>query len=94
MKININQIKNWLLLFFLFILPLQTRLIYQIANLGKDFWEYGSLSLYATEILLGIRILLFLIDKIRGDFKEFFVKHFDKKRLLTVVGLFLGVLAI
>lgn len=94
MKSNINQIKNWLLLLLLFVLPWQTRLIYQIAYLGKDFWEYGSLSLYGSEILLGLIILLFLINKIRGDFKEFFIKHFDKKRLAAVVGSVLGILLV
>lgn len=94
MKFSINPIKNWLLLLLLFILPWQTRLIYQTAYLGKDFWEYGSLSLYGSEILLGIIILFFLISKIQGGFKEYFVKHFDKKRLVIVPGLFLGILAI
>ena len=94
MKFKINQIQNWLLLLFLFVLPWQTRLIYQTAYLGKDFWEYGSLSLYGSEILLGIIVLLFLIRKIRGEFTELFIKHFDKKRLAIVLGTFLSILAV
>lgn len=93
MKISISQIKNFLLLLLLFVLPWQTRLIYQTAYIGSDFWEYGSLSLYGTEILLGITILLFLIEKIRGNFRELFVKHLDKKRLAKIlIGFFGGLL--
>ncbi len=85
MKLKINQIKNFLLLALLFFLPWQTRLIYQTAFIGKSFWEYGSLSLYGTEILLGVIILLFLIETIRGNFNNFFVRHFNTKRLAVIL---------
>ncbi|MFA6547621.1 MAG: O-antigen ligase family protein [Candidatus Magasanikbacteria bacterium] len=94
MNIHISQIKNFLLLLLLFVLPWQTRLIYQTAYLGNDFWEYGSLSLYGTEILLGVIILLFLVDKIRTGFHDLFITHFDKKRLAIIVAGFLVILSL
>lgn len=37
---------------FIFLLPWQTRLIWRSQEIGNQFWEYGSFSLYGTEILL------------------------------------------
>ncbi|MFH0856509.1 MAG: hypothetical protein V1860_01265, partial [bacterium] len=55
---------------YLFLLPFQTRYIYNQASLnpslpspqngGNNVWEYGTRSLYATEILLLIILLLFV----------------------------------
>ncbi len=92
MKIKFSEIKNWLLLLFLFVLPWQTRWIYQTAYVGKDFWEYGSLSLYGTELLLGIVILLFLIEKIHNNFSNLFIKNLNKKRLIKILLSFFGIL--
>ncbi len=94
MKIKFSEIKNWLLLIFLFVLPWQTRSIYQTAYIGSDFWEYGSLSLYGTEILLGVIILLFLVEKISNNFSDLFIKHFDKKRLIKILLSFFGILSL
>jgi len=94
MSLSVSKIKNFLLLSLLFVLPWQTRLIYQSAFIGNNFWEYGSLSLYGTEILLGLTVLLFLIEKLRGNFQELFVKHLNKKRLTIILASFFGVLAL
>jgi len=42
---------------FIFLLPWQTRLILRERNLN-GYWEYGTISIYATEILLGLIFLL------------------------------------
>ncbi len=94
MKIKISHVKFFLLLLLLFIFPWQTRLIYQTAYIGNNFWEYDSLSLYGTEILLGMTILLFLIDKLHGGFREQFIKYFNKKRLAKILIIFLGILSL
>jgi len=50
-----------LLGFLLFLLPWQTIWIYQEKFLNGAKWEYGTLGLYATEILLWLCALLFII---------------------------------
>lgn len=57
------KIRNWLLLTLLLLLPWQTRWIYQPAMINGGFWEYGSYSLYGTEILLCLILLLSLISR-------------------------------
>lgn len=57
-----------LLYLFVFLLPFQTRWIYAPAFLNGSYFEYGTFSLYATEILLGIIVILsiiFLIVKLK-----------------------------
>src|SRR3990167_2572769 len=44
---------------FLFLLPWQTRLIWREARLNGFTWEYGRLSLYATQLLLLALLLLY-----------------------------------
>lgn len=42
---------------FLFLLPWQTRLIWQEGRLNGGVWEYGTLAIYATEILIWTIVL-------------------------------------
>ena len=44
---------------FIFLLPWQTRLIWRSAQLNGGYWEYGSLSLYGTELLLFALLIMF-----------------------------------
>lgn len=89
----IERIKNYLTLFFLVVLPFQTRLIYKTVLLRGVFWEYGSLSLYGTEIFLALVVIFDLIKKF-GD-KEFKkrLSVFQIKPTLLSLG-FLSVLAL
>lgn len=57
---NLKNIINWLLYLFLFLLPLQTRWLYEIKELNGGFWEYGSAAFYGTEILLWLIVFLFI----------------------------------
>jgi len=41
---------------FLFLLPWQTRLIISSGSLNGEYWEYGTISLYAIDILLIVLI--------------------------------------
>lgn len=54
-----QKIIRYLLLVFLFFLPWQTRWIWHYGELNSGFWEYGTGSIYATEILLWLIIILF-----------------------------------
>lgn len=42
---------EYLFYFFLFLLPWQTRFIFREGNLNGGYWEYGTLSLYATDLV-------------------------------------------
>ena len=62
--INMKRIKfviEYLFYLFVFLLPWQARLIYHEGILNGGYWEYGSYSLYGTEILLGIIFLLVIV---------------------------------
>lgn len=66
--ITLNQHRSviqWLILGFLFLLPWQTRYIWQPTTLAGQYWEYISYSLYATELLLWGIILLFFALLVR-----------------------------
>lgn len=57
-KIKLAKIIEYSFYLFIFLLPWQTRLIWQDAYLNGFVWEYGRLSLYGVEILLWL-ILIF-----------------------------------
>lgn len=61
----IERLKDSLLLIFLFLLPWQTRFIYQAGELDGRYFEYGTLSLYATEFLLWTAVVLLCIERLR-----------------------------
>lgn len=50
---------EYLFCLFIFLLPWQTRLIWQEADLNGAVWEYGRFSLYGTEILLWLILFLY-----------------------------------
>ncbi|MBI5077144.1 O-antigen ligase family protein [Candidatus Falkowbacteria bacterium] len=56
-----KKIIECLLCLFVFLLPFQTRWIFQQGFLNGEKWEYGTFSLYATEILLGLIIVLAIV---------------------------------
>jgi len=61
MALVLKKIESWLLIIFLFSLPWQTRWIIQDGLIKDSYWEYGTISLYASDILLIIIIILNLI---------------------------------
>lgn len=75
------------LLAWVFFLPLQTRWILKQGVLAGGMWEYGTVSLYATDILLLISFLGFLF--VLG--KDFWraPKHFSRLVLVSLLGIFL-----
>jgi len=60
LKITLKSTIKYIFYLFIFLLPWQTRYIYYEGKLNGEFWEYGTKSLYATEILLLIIIMLYL----------------------------------
>lgn len=66
---NLQKIIHYLLFIFVFLLPIQTRWIYQPAFVAGSPFEYGTLSLYISEILLALIIvltILLIIPKIKN----------------------------
>ncbi|MDP2586391.1 MAG: O-antigen ligase family protein [Candidatus Komeilibacteria bacterium] len=61
----LNRFINWGLCLFVFLLPWQTRWIYHDEFVRGSVWEYGRLSLYGTEILLAVLIILVLVGNWR-----------------------------
>src|SRR3989344_5527063 len=58
---SVERIIKWGLCLFIILLPWQTRLIFREAFLNGGVFEYGRLSLYASEIILLLILLLGLI---------------------------------
>ena len=71
-------------LLFVFLVPWQARLIVSEGAISGNYWEYGTQSLYATEILL-LGVLLALIAKGISHYKKH-KPRFYAHRLLTMPG--------
>ena len=53
----LNKLLEFGIYLFIFLLPWQTRLFLREGALNGGFWEYGSISLYATDVLfLGLAV--------------------------------------
>ncbi|MDP3964680.1 MAG: O-antigen ligase family protein [bacterium] len=61
-----RKLENWLLTLYVFLLPWQTRLIINGGELNGGAWEYGTMSLYTTEIILLLLILMRLVTILAG----------------------------
>ncbi|MFH1405397.1 MAG: O-antigen ligase family protein [Patescibacteria group bacterium] len=55
-----NKLANYLLIVFVFLLPWQTRFIYNEMTINGELWEYGKLSIYGIEAIL---LIVFLLRK-------------------------------
>lgn len=55
---------EYLFYLFVFLLPWQTRWIWHQGKLNEGLWEYGTYSLYGTEIFFGIILVLFLFWRV------------------------------
>jgi len=64
---HVNKIIEYGILLFVFLIPWQARWIISIGKINGREWEYGTQSLYATEILLGV-ILVAVIAKFMWEF--------------------------
>jgi len=57
-----NRLFNFGLYLLFFLLPLQTRYLLFESRIHGQFWEYGSFSLYITEILLLTLVIIFMAN--------------------------------
>ncbi|OGY45242.1 MAG: hypothetical protein A2731_01850 [Candidatus Buchananbacteria bacterium RIFCSPHIGHO2_01_FULL_39_8] len=56
-----ERIIEYFFYLFIFLLPWQTRLIWQDAYLNGFVWEYGRFSLYGTQLLLWLILFCYLV---------------------------------
>lgn len=59
----INRLTNYLLYLILFLLPWQTRWIFQEGMINNGSWEYGTYSLYVIDILIVLSFVAFITSK-------------------------------
>ncbi len=87
----VEKIIQYGTLAFVFLIPWQSRWLLAPGELAGGYWEYGTQSLYATEVLLGIVIVAVLIRAAISLPRARF--RFSFKRFLSPAGaLFLLVL--
>lgn len=91
---NLPSFIQLALLTFLFLLPWQTRLIFAPAFLNNGYYEYGTKSLYATQIIFGIIVVLMVVDLFKN--KNFKLAQYLKQHLSAVCfgGIFVLLLGI
>ncbi len=86
----LKKIIHYSLYSLIFLLPWQTRWIYNPATLNGSNWEYGTQSLYATQFILAI-ILIFAIiyfsQNLKGLKKEKLGWQSPIWKLLLIIGL-------
>jgi len=79
----LQEVQHVLALLFLFLLPWQTRYIWKYGQLNGGYWEYGTGSLYVTEILLWVILVLFFVNNFLK--KEVWVGLFKNKNVFSLV---------
>jgi len=87
-----EKIRNFLLYLFVFLIPLQTVYILAERVIGGRKWQYGTMVIYATEILLWaiVIIQLWLLFKRHGFHFKIKLQLLEKrKRFLLIIGLWL-----
>ncbi|MDP3899718.1 MAG: O-antigen ligase family protein [bacterium] len=58
-----NNLLAYGLYLLVFLLPLQTRWMIKLGNINGGYWEYGTMSLYAADILIMAMLLDYFIRK-------------------------------
>jgi hypothetical protein len=88
---SFEKLFRCLLVVLLFILPWQTRFIYEQAFINGAPWEYGTKSLYGTELLLGLLIFCGIILLVRQ--KKFWSAQVRKSTYWLSVAVLSGLVA-
>ena len=64
---QLNKIHHSLFYFLVFLIPLRTCWIFYEAKLGDTPWQYGKFLLYATDIVLGLMLILWAVEKVQNS---------------------------
>src|SRR3989338_4913411 len=82
-----------LLSLFVFLLPWQTRFLVHTGELSGGYWEYGTISIYATDVVFGMLFFAFCVWMLREKkWKETLSLLATKALLWYVFFIFWGVL--
>ncbi len=79
-KLNFSKTQSYLLYLFVLILPLKTVFILREVFFGREKWHYGTISLYLSDIVL----TLFLILIFFTSYKKL-LEYFKKNKTLTTL---------
>src|SRR3989338_2162673 len=82
-----RKTSEFLFYVFVFILPWQTRWIFQDAIIAGNPFEYGRMSLYSFDIIFIILLIIFLFWAVPEKIKKFEIKNW-KPRGLNIIFLF------
>ncbi len=88
--INFALIMEYVLYVFVFLLPWQTRYIFNYLKLGNEYYEYGKLSIYLSEIVLVVLFLVFVINWIINGISKSRVRKSFTFSFLFLVAVSLG----
>lgn len=69
-----------------FLLPWQARYILKYGTLNEGAWEYGTIALYAIDLLILVLLVLTIIIKLK---EKTFTSDFKKKHWIPITGIFL-----
>lgn len=76
---SLKKIAEYLFLFFLFLLPFQTVFLLREPFIGGEKWQYGTIGVYAIDILLVVILGLALVRWLQG------IKYGTTKRVLILL---------
>ncbi|MFZ3031941.1 MAG: O-antigen ligase family protein [Candidatus Moraniibacteriota bacterium] len=76
---SLKKIAEYLFLFFLFLLPFQTVFLLREPFIGGEKWQYGTIGVYAIDILLGVILGLALVRWLQG------IKYGTAERVLILL---------
>ena len=87
MKImNKEKLLKYFLYAFAFFLPIQARYIIKAGEGSGEIWEYGTYSLYGTDIILILLLILYLFNNFQLKFKNLNFK-FKNNYIWLFIGL-------
>lgn len=86
---KLKKIISFGICLLLFLIPFQTRYFFYTGTINGEFWEYGSYTLYASELLLIVLAALALVDALRNKGNIFLFLKKKKTLLEIAVVLFL-----
>ncbi len=81
-----ENLLEYLLYLFIFLLPWQTRWIFYDYSIGKNIFEYGRMSLYSFDIILLIFFGFFLIKNKKYLAIKYKSSNVKNKILLMIIG--------
>lgn len=84
---KLQKIVDWLVYSFLFLLPWQVAWIWQERFLDGAKWQYGTMVIYATEVLLWVIFILQLIVWLKTKKFKFSIFKLQRSSVILIIWL-------